>query len=275
MYWAWSHPESPIIRTLFGILVNHPLLCKAGGVEKNRKNRAAVQRLLWEGVTQPRRGRRHSLTVDDIISAALAVGQRGGMASLSMRAVAQELEVGVASLYTYVPNKAALLALMSDAMIGMLPLPHTLPGDWRAQTQAWALDEMTAFQTYPWLAEFDDHHTIGPSAVAWLESAVRVFEPTGMSVEEALAAVQAITGYIRGHVTNVLAEDQSSTWSSTTGIQATGTEASRQTYQSAAARYPALESLEKYPSAFAVFESGLSWLLDGIAAQIDTRGQDS
>jgi AcrR family transcriptional regulator len=248
---------------------------KAGGVEKSCKNRAAAQRLLWEGVTQPRRGRRHSLTVDDIISAALTVGQRDGMAGLSMRAVARELEVGVASLYTYVPNKAALLALMSDAMIGMLPLPHTLPGDWRDQTQAWALDEMMAFQTYPWLAEFDDNHMIGPSAVAWLDSAVRVFEPTGMSAAEALTAVQAVTGYIRGHVTNVLAEDQSPIWSDKNGIQTTSAEAFRQTYQVNAERYPALESLDKYPSALTVFESGLSWLLDGIAVQIDIRGQHS
>ncbi len=241
-------------------------------MEKDRNKRQAAQRVLWAGLVEPRYGRRGSLSVDDIVNAALIVGQRAGMDNLSMRAVAEELGVGLARLHTYVPNKSRLFEVMSDAIIGMLPLPHILSGDWREQTRTWALDEMAAFRVYPWLAEFDVYHTVGPKAVAWLDSAVRVFNATGLSPDEALTAVNAVSAYVRGHVPRVLTEDGSPTDSQPRGSQAIhSAEEFRNQYLFANKRYPALEALENYPSAMTVFETGLEWLLDGVAAEIATR----
>lgn len=238
-------------------------------MKSDRKNLEAAQKLLWHGLDQPKRGRRHSLTMEHIVEAGLTVAERGGVGTLSMRAVAQELGVGVASLYTYVPNKSALLALMADTMIGQLPLPHTLPGNWRQQTETWARDELTAFRTYPWLADFDDSRAVGPRAVAWLNSAISVFQETGISTEDALTVVDTISAYIRGHVIPVLAEDQLRQWSGPDGQQwDTSAAAFRASYDPEPGRYPALESIDAYPSAVEIFEAGLKWLLDGVAAQL-------
>lgn len=245
-------------------------------MEKDRRNRQAAQRLLWEGLIVPRRGRRHRFTADDIVSAAFVVAQQSGIYKLTMSAVAEELGVGVASLYTHVPNKDGLLALMSDTMIGLLPLPHIVAGTWREQTEAWAFDEMAAFRVYPWLAEFDGLHTVGPKAVAWLDSAVRVFESTGLIADEAVTVVNAVSGYIRGHVPLVLAEDQSQGSSETNRDQsAARAQEFRNTYLFADDHYPALESLTEYPSAMTTFETGLAWLLDGVAAQIADRREQT
>ena len=245
-------------------------------MEKDRQSRQAAQRMLWEGLIVPRRGRRHRLIEADIVSAAFVVVQQVGMNKLSMSAVAEELGVGVASLYTHVPNKAGLLALMSDTMIGLLPLPHIVAGTWREQTEAWALDEMAAFRAYPWLADFNGLHTVGPKAVAWLDSAVRVFEPTGLTANEAVTVVNAVSAYIRGHVPVVLAEDQSHGSPETTGDQsAIRAEEFRKTYLFADDHYPALESLTEYPSAMTTFETGLAWLLDGVSAVITARHEQT
>lgn len=241
-------------------------------MQKDRQSRQTAQRMLWEGLIVPRRGRRYRLTEADIVSAAFVVAQRAGIYQLTMSAVADELGVGVASLYAHVPNKAGLLALMSDTMIGLLPLPHIVAGNWREQTEAWALDEMAAFRAYPWLAEFNGLHTVGPKAVAWLDSAVRVFESTGLTADEAITVVNAVSALILGHVPLVLTEDQSQGSSQTTGDHsAARAQEFRKSYLFADDHYPALESLTEYPSAMDTFEAGLSWLLDGVATQIAGR----
>ena len=70
----------------------------------------ATLALLWDGPTRPRRGPRHNLTVEEIVDAATRVAEEEGVGALSMRGVASLLGVGAATLYTYVPGKAALLA---------------------------------------------------------------------------------------------------------------------------------------------------------------------
>lgn len=235
----------------------------------DRKNAETAQKLLWTGIEQPRRGPRHRLTVERIAEAGLTVAENSGATALSMRAVAEELGVGVASLYTYVPDKAALLALMSDIMVSQLPLPHTLPGNWRAQTESWARDELAAFRAYPWLAGFDDSRAIGPHAFAWMDSAIRVFEGTGLSPQEALSVVEAVSGYIRGHTGPVIAEDQAREWTSPSGQRwSSHHKAFHASEGPEPGCFPFVESVTSPPTAEETFEAGLSWLLDGVEAQI-------
>ncbi|MFI9628667.1 TetR/AcrR family transcriptional regulator C-terminal domain-containing protein [Streptomyces sp. NPDC052042] len=78
--------------------------------------------LLWraERPEQPRRtpgpGPRPGLSVDAIVTAAIAVADEEGMAALSMRAVGERLGRTAMALYTYVPGKGELLDLMYDAV---------------------------------------------------------------------------------------------------------------------------------------------------------------
>jgi len=71
--------------------------------------------LLWGSQSNPGRS---GLTLKAIISAAINIADAQGIEALSMRSVAERLDVGTMSLYTHVPGKGELIDLMLDTAYG-------------------------------------------------------------------------------------------------------------------------------------------------------------
>ena len=95
--------------------------------------------------TPPRRGRaartggpepRTPLSRERILDAAMAIVDAGGLAALSMRAVAQALGTGPASLYAHIADKEELLALLIERVAGDIALPEPDPEHWQEQLKA-------------------------------------------------------------------------------------------------------------------------------------------
>ena len=84
--------------------------------------------------------RRTALTVEGIVAAAIEVLDETGVSGLSMRAVAQRLGTGAASLYAHVSSKEELLELVFDELVGRVPLPEPDPERWREQLHQMAAD---------------------------------------------------------------------------------------------------------------------------------------
>lgn len=232
--------------------------------------------LLWTGLGQPKRGPRHQLTVERVVGAAMDAVEADGVEALSMRKVAARLGVGAATLYTYVPDKSALLALMVEEMTGQAALPHTRPGNWREKVEEWAREDLESFRQHPWLVEIAEGDYIGPNGFAWTDSAIRVFDGTGLSAEEALAAVEAVDGLVRGHVSKVVAADRAERWTDPQGRSfATVQESYLTTYRIEAGRFPAVERLAEPLGPVESFERALGWLLDGVERRIAECGGDS
>lgn len=75
---------------------------------------------------------RSSLTSREVARAALAMVERDGLDSLSMRRLADGLGVQAASLYWHVQSKDHLLDLMAGELFSALELPVPVPGGgWR------------------------------------------------------------------------------------------------------------------------------------------------
>ena len=113
--------------------------------------------LLWRhraptGETVPRRGPKQRVSVDDVVDAAIDLADRDGLASLSMRGLAQHLHLGAMSLYTYVPNRADLVVLMVDQVLGRTTLPEH-PDDLRARLELVARLQYQDHRAHPWLLE--------------------------------------------------------------------------------------------------------------------------
>jgi AcrR family transcriptional regulator len=66
------------------------------------------------------------LSADRIEAAALALVEEGGPAHLTMRRLAERLGVEAPSLYHHVPNKAAVVDRLVDAVIALAPAPPSL-----------------------------------------------------------------------------------------------------------------------------------------------------
>jgi AcrR family transcriptional regulator len=73
------------------------------------------------------------LSREAIVDRALDIVDAAGMGALSMRSLAQTLDVGPASLYAHVSGKAELVDLLLDRVYADLKHPVPDPGQWRAQ----------------------------------------------------------------------------------------------------------------------------------------------
>ncbi|MEU3019054.1 MULTISPECIES: TetR/AcrR family transcriptional regulator [unclassified Nocardiopsis] len=234
-----------------------------------RKSIEATLDLLWSGLGRPRRGPRHQLTVQRLVEAAMTVAEEDGVEALSMRRVAARLGVGTATLYTYVPDKAALLALMVDEMVGQATPPHTRPGGWRERVEAWAREDLASFRAHPWLVEMTSGPYVGPNGFAWMDSALRALDGTGLPEEEAYAVVGAVDGLVRGHVGRVVEADRAGRWTSPDGESFASVQEGYLARWIEPGRHPAIERMDAPPpTPEEVFERALAWLLDGVERRI-------
>ena len=90
-----------------------------------------------EPVSRRDRPAKPALTRAWIIETAVRVMRAEGLARVTMRRLATELDTGPASLYVYVANTAELHAAILEEMLGEVDLaPVTAAGDWREQVDA-------------------------------------------------------------------------------------------------------------------------------------------
>ena len=94
--------------------------------------------------------RRAPLNRERVLRAAVALADKGGFESLTMRKLAKELGVEAMSLYNHVANKDDLLDGMVDLVFAEIELPSSA-GDWKAVRVRANGQEALAF--YNWDAE--------------------------------------------------------------------------------------------------------------------------
>ncbi|MDT0303574.1 TetR/AcrR family transcriptional regulator [Streptomonospora wellingtoniae] len=95
------------------------------------------------------RPRTPMLSVTGIRSAALALVDRDGLESLSMRRLAQELDVQAASLYSHYRTKEDLLADIANEIMAEVDVSGFAYGDWRHGLTVWARSFRAALAAHP------------------------------------------------------------------------------------------------------------------------------
>src|SRR5580693_7755831 len=86
---------------------------------------------------------------DTIAAAALSIADAEGFEAVSMRRIAQELNVGTMSLYYYTKTKDDLIAAMDDALMAEALLP-SLPKGWKRAIVEIAKRTHALFLRHPW-----------------------------------------------------------------------------------------------------------------------------
>ena len=158
-----------------------------------------VLRLLWhydagEPAT-PRRGRKQSLSVDDVVDAAIRIADRDGLPGLSMRLLATELGLGAMSLYTYVPGRDELLALMLDRVLGRRELP-AMPDDLPDRLALIARVQYEDCRAHPWLLEISGLRAwVGPGASDRYEWQLSGIDGVGLDDIEMDQTVALLNGF--------------------------------------------------------------------------------
>ncbi|MBD3550770.1 MULTISPECIES: TetR/AcrR family transcriptional regulator [Streptomyces] len=172
--------------------------------------------LLWGGGERPSRGPKPGLTLDRIVTAAVAVADAEGLSAVSMRRLSTELGTGTMSLYRYVPGKAELLDLMLDRVLGEpLPAPREEAAeaagtdrtdaagsgapDWRAAVDTMARSYLDNLRRHPWLLKINQARTVlGPSALRGLELALGGLRGMGLRDPELIGVIITVNSFVEG-----------------------------------------------------------------------------
>jgi AcrR family transcriptional regulator len=229
--------------------------------------------LLWGTRQRPRRGPKPSLSLERIVTEAVALADAEGLANLSMQRLAERLGCAKMALYRYVPGKSELVALMLDAGLGDPPQPPAQadgPGEepWPAVLRLWATTIFDRYRAHPWAIEASaGARPTGPNEMAWMEVALGALAGTGLTGPERLDAVVLLNGHVRSLVQVTSAGE--------TDLEA---EIARQVGA------VLLAHPDRYPQVLAAFSGspqsagrdnaldfGIDRILDGLAALIATR----
>lgn len=139
------------------------------------------------------------LSKDRVLWKALALADAEGIAGLSMRRLARELDAGAMSLYHHVRNKEELLDGMVDLVFAELTLPES-GGDWRAAMRQEALSAREVLARHRWAIPLMESRTSpGPANLRHREAVTATLRTAGFSVRMATHANWLLNSYVYGH----------------------------------------------------------------------------
>jgi AcrR family transcriptional regulator len=150
--------------------------------------------------------KRLQLSREKIAAAALAIADAEGFEAVSMRRVAQELEVGTMSLYYYVKTKDDLIAVMDDALMAEALLP-SLPKGWRRAITEIATRTHSVFLRHPWALISMLSAPPGLNAMRHMEQCLEALAETSMSAKKKLTLLAMVDDFVFGHALREAASD--------------------------------------------------------------------
>ena len=141
---------------------------------------------------------RARLSRERVVCAAIARADAGGIESLSMRKLGEELGVEAMSLYTHVANKEDLLDGMTDAVFAEIALPAG--GDnWRTAMRTRAISTRDVLARHPWATPLMQSRTHpGPATLRHHDTVIGALRAAGFPIALAAHAFSALDSYIYG-----------------------------------------------------------------------------
>lgn len=212
-----------------------------------------------------------------IIQTAIAIADAEGIAAVSLRRIAVDLGVSTMSLYRSIASKDDLLVGMMDTLMGEETWPATPPRGWRAQLEYIAHRQWRGYQSHPWLAQIVSltRPQLAPRAMRHTEWVLRAIDGHGLDSTTRLYIVLTLFGHVRGAATGLDSEQQAERDTGVDIEEWMRVHEARFATVIQSGRFPHLAKLDNNADVDidlnALFEFGLTRLLDGFAALIDGR----
>ncbi|MEV0149429.1 MULTISPECIES: TetR/AcrR family transcriptional regulator [unclassified Nonomuraea] len=223
--------------------------------------------LVWS--REPYSPKRQAISMQSLVTAAIAIADAEGLEALSMRRVAAALGSGTTSVYRYVKNRDELLDLMVDAVKGEDP-PHPPSGNWRADLTQIAHGQRELMLRHPWLAPLlGSRPALGPHSLRQTDYALAAAESLTTDPTRAANVIALIGDYVLGAVSRELAEREAQrrTGQSEDEWRANVAPYIREIVESGAYPHFARGVVEARDQSFTEqFSFGLERILDGISA---------
>lgn len=208
------------------------------------------------------------LSRERVLRAAIQLADAGGIESLTMRRLAQQLGVEAMSLYHHVANKDDILNGIADLVVNEYELP-TGP-DWKPAIRRTAVSAFNVLLRHPWAANLLlSGSTPSQARLRYMDSLLGTLRGAGFSAEMTDHAYHALDSHIMGFTLwvvgmNLPSEEQLSTL------------ASNFLRELPREQMPHLvEHIEQHlrernPEEKSEFEFGLDLILDGLERLLDS-----
>ena len=156
-----------------------------------------------EPVGRRRPGPRRALTEDEILDAALSLLDDGGANAASIRGIAAKVGVAPNAVYTYFPDKAAVLKALVERLLG--EVDHDVFADrsrpWRDRVEALALELRERLTAHPGAVPLLVGGPLnGPHALAINEQLLQLLADAGLEPGDAARAAYLLFAYVVGSV---------------------------------------------------------------------------
>jgi TetR/AcrR family transcriptional regulator, tetracycline repressor protein len=150
-----------------------------------------------------RPGPRRTLSEQDILNAALALLAENGADAVTIRGIAARVAVAPNAVYTYFPDKAAVLQGLIEQLLGRVnhnrftdPSLH-----WRDRIQALALELRAELLAHPGAVQLMlGNPPNGPHAQAVSNTLLSILADTGLNPHDATNAAHLLNVHILGSV---------------------------------------------------------------------------
>lgn len=165
---------------------------KAGGEQADSEQAGTVGRAAESTAGRP------PLSRERVLDAAVGVADAGGIASLTIRSLAQALGVKPMSVYHYVANKDEILDGIVDLVYGEMVVPSP-EGDWRTEMVRRCSSAREVLARHPWAIPLLQSRTApGPATLRHLDAFIACLRGAGFSIEMTAHALALIDSYVFG-----------------------------------------------------------------------------
>lgn len=144
------------------------------------------------------------LTQETVVRTALTLLDEVGLDGLTLRKIAERLDVQAPALYWHVKNKRDLIDLMASMIFRDAMAELTLPSereswvDWLAEGARGYRQMMHSHRDGARV--LSGAYTPEPGLNRWLELLLRTLTDAGFSLDDALKAIVAVNCYVSGYV---------------------------------------------------------------------------
>ena len=141
---------------------------------------------------------RAPLSRERVILEGVALADEHGIATLTMRRLADRLQVEPMSLYHHVANKDEILDGMVDIVFREIELPRE-GADWKTAMRDRASSARDALRRHPWaIGRMESRANAGPATLRHHDAVIGCLRAAGFSVGLTAHAYSAIDSYVYG-----------------------------------------------------------------------------
>lgn len=141
---------------------------------------------------------RTPLSRDRVMTGAVALADRIGMESFTIRKLATELDVKPMTIYHHVSNKEAIVDGMVDLVFGEIEQPPE-DADWKTAMRRRSLSVRAALASHQWAVPLmESRRTPGVETLRHHEAVLGCFRRGGFSIEMTAHAYALVDSYVYG-----------------------------------------------------------------------------